>query len=349
MRWFLVALLSLASLAQADIYASCGGIGTLGGDGLLPGLVGLLTGTLTTLVGTTLSGASCRSICAQQGYKFMVYAQGIDVTALSLNLDSTLGSCYCDNEGLDRRAIMEGAGATGACDTSILNLVGVKAEYIAATDLVFGGCYATNPTAINTFAVASQADCFAACGGNKQVSMRVSGMTEQCGLLGGLVGALFGGRSGGTWQCSCSNTAPTGQMVNCNSITSESGTCLLGGKTRNFAWNVYNRDVTPSGLRRRREFRPRVASETYCPLPKLACHVPGTGSFECLDTATELEACGGCPSGNFIDGVVSGTDCTSLPGVAMNRISCISGQCVASACHSNYDLINGECVFRIRK
>lgn len=63
MRWFPVALLSLASLVMAEVplYSTCGGIGTIGGDGLVtPGLIGMLTGTLTNLIGTTLSGQQCR-------------------------------------------------------------------------------------------------------------------------------------------------------------------------------------------------------------------------------------------------------------------------------------------------
>lgn len=60
MRWFPLLLLSIASLVKADMFGTCGGIGTLGGDGLVPGLVGLLTGTLTTLLGTTLGGQTCR-------------------------------------------------------------------------------------------------------------------------------------------------------------------------------------------------------------------------------------------------------------------------------------------------
>lgn len=58
MRWTPLALLSLASVAMAEVplFATCGGIGTLGGDGLVAGLIPLLTGTLTTLLGTTLGG-----------------------------------------------------------------------------------------------------------------------------------------------------------------------------------------------------------------------------------------------------------------------------------------------------
>lgn len=62
MRWSPFALLSFAGVAMADVplFATCGGIGTLGGDGLLPGLIPLLTGTLTNLVGTTLGVQQCR-------------------------------------------------------------------------------------------------------------------------------------------------------------------------------------------------------------------------------------------------------------------------------------------------
>ncbi|CAK9785089.1 hypothetical protein CC85DRAFT_313086 [Cutaneotrichosporon oleaginosum] len=351
MLW-LPALLALASFVKADVFGTCGGIGTLGGDGLVPGLVPLLTGTLTTLLGTTLAGNECRDLCRAGGYKFMIFAEGIDVNLLVVNLDETLGSCYCSNEGLDVRSITEGSGAFGDCESTILNLVGVEAEYIAETDLTLDGCYATNPPAISTFTVANQAECLEACGSNSQVSLRVAGLTESCGLLGGVLGALLGGRSGGRWECSCSNTAPTGQLVNCNAQTSVSGVCgLLGGsRTRNYAWNVYSRDLAVSAIpRRRRSYVQRAASETYCPLPKLPCRVPGHDSFECLDTTTELEACGGCPNGNFLNGTVSGIDCTSLPGVSLGGISCVDGQCVASACRSGFKLIDGECVFQIRK
>lgn len=84
-------------------------------------------------------------------------------------------------------------------------------------------------------------------------------------------------------------------MVNCNSETSSTGTCILvGSQTKNYAWNVYNRDVRASDVpagRRRRSIgwgRSRVASEAYCPYPKLACKIPATDSFECVDVANEL-------------------------------------------------------------
>lgn len=199
-----------------------------------------------------------------------------------------------------------GAGAFGDCDTTILNLIGVKAQYIGDAPLTLDGCYATNPTAIRTFTVGSMAECLASCGTNSQVSLRVKGLSESCGLLGGLLGALLGGRSGGSWECSCSNTVPTGQMVNCNAETSSTGLCtILGGaKTRNYAWNVYARDVTVSAVpvppvgRKRRA---RSASETYCPSPKLPCRIPESDSFECLDIRSELGELRLCPVALFVN------------------------------------------------
>lgn len=186
-------------------------------------------------------------------------------------------------------------GAFGTCSTTVLNLIGVQAEYIGPAPVTFDGCYATNPAATSTFNVGSMAECIEGCTTSSQVSLRVKGLTETCGLLGGVVGALLGGRSGGTWECSCSNTEPSGQMVNCNAETSSTGLCtILGGaKTRNYAWNVYSRDTVVSDVpvnpaRRRRNMAFRAPEETYCPRPKVACRIPKYDSFECLDTSTEL-------------------------------------------------------------
>lgn len=161
--------------------------------------------------------------------------------------------------------------------------------------LTLAGCYANAPAAIDTFTVGSIDACLSACAGNSQVSLRATDVTQDCGLVGGLLGAVLGTRRGGSWECSCSNAAPSGEMVNCNSETSVTGICglLVGSQTRSYAWNVYNRDVTasdvPAGRRRSIGWgRSRIASEAYCPYPKLACKIPETDSFECVDVATEL-------------------------------------------------------------
>lgn len=135
------------------------------------------------------------------------------------------------------------------------------------------------------------------------------------------------------------------------------GTTLTPGSTQTCARNVQqlyqNDDPTASGVARRskiaRELARRQAQQTLCPASQSACVIPGTESFECLDTQNELEACGGCVSGVF--GAVAGAaelavgvDCSALPGVAVGGVSCVRGQCEVSACAKDYVLEDGACV-----
>ncbi|KAI9453933.1 hypothetical protein F5148DRAFT_985380 [Russula earlei] len=66
-----------------------------------------------------------------------------------------------------------------------------------------------------------------------------------------------------------------------------------------------------------------------------ACGVFGGGrrAWECVNTARDLESCGGCvlPLTPYSP---IGTDCTTLPGVA--DVSCISGECVVHRCLHGY-------------
>ncbi|KAH9975011.1 hypothetical protein BGW80DRAFT_1559478 [Lactifluus volemus] len=66
-----------------------------------------------------------------------------------------------------------------------------------------------------------------------------------------------------------------------------------------------------------------------------ACGVFGGGlhSWECINTARDLESCGGCmlPLTPYVP---IGQDCTSLPGVA--DVACIAGECVVHRCLSGY-------------
>ncbi|KAN0135198.1 hypothetical protein V8E53_007089 [Lactarius tabidus] len=68
-----------------------------------------------------------------------------------------------------------------------------------------------------------------------------------------------------------------------------------------------------------------------------ACGVFGGGAraWECVNTARDLESCGGCvlPLTPFSP---IGQDCTALPGVA--DVSCLSGECVVHRCMSGYSL-----------
>jgi len=58
-------------------------------------------------------------------------------------------------------------------------------------------------------------------------------------------------------------------------------------------------------------------------------------SWECVDTTSDLESCGGCATPLTLGGA-QGIDCTALPGVA--DVSCHSGSCVVHRCLPGYTL-----------
>lgn len=67
-----------------------------------------------------------------------------------------------------------------------------------------------------------------------------------------------------------------------------------------------------------------------CPTDLDACPISGakSGDYECLDTATELESCGGCASTG------DGEDCTAIPG-AWN-VGCDQGRCTVYTCAGGF-------------
>jgi len=69
-----------------------------------------------------------------------------------------------------------------------------------------------------------------------------------------------------------------------------------------------------------------------CPQGLSACPIMGTsgltGDLECLDTANELESCGGCAS------IGQGQDCTSIKG-AWN-VACEQGSCTVYTCAAGF-------------
>lgn len=75
------------------------------------------------------------------------------------------------------------------------------------------------------------------------------------------------------------------------------------------------------GSWRKRSTPLKARSAPLCPTGLDACPISGAkeGDFECLDTVTELESCGGCAS------LGSGQDCTAIPG-AWN-VGCDQGRC----------------------
>ncbi|KAJ7071019.1 protein priA [Mycena amicta] len=67
-------------------------------------------------------------------------------------------------------------------------------------------------------------------------------------------------------------------------------------------------------------------SAPLCPTGSDACPISGSAlnDYECIDTAVELESCGGCAS------LGQGQDCTAIPG-AWN-VGCEQGRCAVYTC-----------------
>ncbi|GAA5873264.1 hypothetical protein JCM16303_001072 [Sporobolomyces ruberrimus] len=84
-------------------------------------------------------------------------------------------------------------------------------------------------------------------------------------------------------------------------------------------------------------------SGLLCPLGETACPIfPRMGTYECVDTSSELENCGGCASRSL------GEDCTLLKGAL--GLACQSGKCNVFTCQPGYKFVedgrdgHGECV-----
>ncbi|KAF5375869.1 hypothetical protein D9615_008246 [Tricholomella constricta] len=76
-----------------------------------------------------------------------------------------------------------------------------------------------------------------------------------------------------------------------------------------------------------------------CPQGLTACGVLGRNakSWECINTETDLESCGGCviPLYNAQIGP-EGVDCTAIPGVS--DVSCVQGGCLVHRCMPGYEI-----------
>ncbi|WVQ97877.1 hypothetical protein IAU59_004993 [Kwoniella sp. CBS 9459] len=103
----------------------------------------------------------------------------------------------------------------------------------------------------------------------------------------------------------------------------------------------------------RRQLRERIqiarnrALSAICPNSLTACKVSSAddASFECIDTRSELESCGGCVHGEFNNATtIIGTDCSNNVGVPLGASTCRDGQCVAFACKKGYTLVDDQCI-----
>ncbi|OCF32409.1 hypothetical protein I316_05834 [Kwoniella heveanensis BCC8398] len=92
----------------------------------------------------------------------------------------------------------------------------------------------------------------------------------------------------------------------------------------------------------------RLDSQKRCLRHLKACKVDASDSYECIDTTSELESCGGCINAEYgvsaSGNATIGINCAELDGVALGAATCYNSACEAYACKAGYELVSGDCV-----
>ncbi|KDQ57894.1 hypothetical protein JAAARDRAFT_206682 [Jaapia argillacea MUCL 33604] len=137
-------------------------------------------------------------------------------------------------------------------------------------------------------------------------------------------------------QCTADN--PCGHVC-ASGYTACKGGCIFGGcptdvrVKRNVPSGGPTKRTPPSGAPPKRDVR--KSAKLLCQPGWSACKPPGgsTHVWECIDTQTDLESCGGCPESLDLSGT-PGVDCSALRGV--HDVSCLHGTCVVHRCKPGY-------------
>ncbi|ORY32611.1 hypothetical protein BCR39DRAFT_379626 [Naematelia encephala] len=169
---------------------------------------------------------------------------------------------------------------------------------------------------------------------------------EACLAYCDISGAAFvAPLTNGEWDCWCETSYTPLAYNTCGPSDPQVGNYF-----------AYTHDLpSASGLTRRRQRRSvqeqlrlsrLEALRRPCPGEMEACLIPGSDSFECIDPKTELESCGGCQTGYWdktrIDAL--GTDCTLIPGVLSDAVTCLNASCHAYRCEPGWRLVDGDCI-----
>lgn len=117
-----------------------------------------------------------------------------------------------------------------------------------------------------------------------------------------------------------------------------------------------NEHVAKRGYKLLEEVQKRIQEEPWenldsqllCPLGETACPIfPRMGTYECVDTSSELENCGGCASR------AQGEDCTLIKGTL--GLACQTGKCNVFTCQPGYQFEprgrdgHGDCIATNKK
>ncbi|OCF78833.1 hypothetical protein I204_00777 [Kwoniella mangroviensis CBS 8886] len=186
-----------------------------------------------------------------------------------------------------------------------------------------------DPSSSVTNFVNTPGDCFTACRTYGQAAFSVYRPTSQFYCL-----------------CAASST-PTNTQGTDPKNCGESGFFLYSHSAASSASGLARRQLRGKLDVARKE---RQRREKFCPKGLIACAVEGWDSYECIDTSSELESCGGCiygEYGSFFNTTSTGTDCSALPGVSLGAGTCQVSKCQAHACKQVYELIGGQCESQI--
>ncbi|WVF68043.1 hypothetical protein IAT40_002805 [Kwoniella sp. CBS 6097] len=232
--------------------------------------------------------------------------------------DLGTSACYCDTAETSGSNFVQAQDPNGACASD------QAAAWELDTGLGFKGCASrTESSSTESSTASSASDCFSRCSTYASAAFT---------------------RFGGLYFCLCADRIDIATAQACQAGNSNVGFYVYGQDI----------DVPTGGTQERRKLKERAKraltlKHQNCPPGLVSCRVGNDqNAFECVDTQSDLESCGGCTGGLY--GVVSGNatrigqDCNSLTGVAMGGVTCTRGRCEVSACKYGHALINNECV-----
>ncbi|OCF34127.1 hypothetical protein I317_01728 [Kwoniella heveanensis CBS 569] len=281
--------------------------------------------TPTSSVGlyNTMSPTSCATACYENLNGPFTYSYFLaDLTRKR----AAYGYCVCTNDAPAAGTVAVSPDNTGGAVCSGSQF----ATYTSASTYSFEGCYASiDATDLSKVAVnedvASPQECLAFC---KPYDTAVLVYNEDSTELG----------------CACGSDGSI--------VFTEPAAC----GPQNYLRVAHQANTVISSQFARRQLKERLERAenerraAVCPRPSTACKISSgfISSFECINTADELESCGGCVNGYYnakdAEKGATGVDCTSLPGVAKGGVTCNAGSCQVFACQRGFILENNACV-----
>ncbi|GHJ85917.1 hypothetical protein NliqN6_2319 [Naganishia liquefaciens] len=183
-------------------------------------------------------------------------------------------------------------------------------------------------------------------------------LTMVVNLVGGLTNLLGLGRIAGqnavaSRAATCpypANSSPLCTGGNTLPGTTCSFQCNTGYKLCGTSYCIADTASCVSGIpgRRSQLLPPSMDNAaSLCPVGLEACYTSHASlslgkpvGWECIDTSSDLESCGGCEWP--VSGKDQGEDCSSLEGVS--EVACTRGKCEASSCMRGFVLNGTQCV-----